>query len=122
MGNGIQVTELEYRQLMEFIAAEIWDIRLRYNSLQATKDSWNDRLNPTSKTSGLSLAEIDELQAHMVERQHELFRQWYRMNQRLQAEGRAYYIPGKIAEIGRGVLRVTRYMDVIHAGRKEGEP
>lgn len=118
----VQVTEQEYRQLMAFIATEIWDIKLRYNSLQAAKDNWNDRLNPTSKTSGLSLEEIDELQAHMVERQHELFRQWYRMNQRLQVEDRTYYTPGKIAEIGRSVLHVTRYMDVIHAGRKEGEP
>lgn len=116
----IQVTEQEYSQLMAYIATEIWDIKLRYNSFQATKEAWNDRFNPTSKTSGLSLQEIGNLQLGMVARQHELFNQWYRMNQHLQAEGRAYYTPQKIREIGGYILHVTRYMDIIKSEKKGG--
>lgn len=110
----MQITEAEYGQLMNYIATDIRDIKQRYNSIQATKDAWDDPFNPTSKTSGLTLEEMTQLQADMVARQHELFRAWHRMNQRLREEGYSYYLPDKLRELGSCILHVTRYGDVLN--------
>jgi hypothetical protein len=105
-------------QLMTYIAADIADCRDRHKSLQAAKDAWDDRFNPTSKTSGLTLEEMADLQQHLVTRQHKLFIQWYHMNEKLRREGKSHYLPQKVRDVGGALLHVTRYMDVIENERR----
>lgn len=107
------MNEEYYFQLMNYIAGDIAGCRDRYKSLQRTKDNWNDRFNPTSKTSGLTLEEMTELQKHLVERQHDLFIQWYQMNEALKREGKSHYLPQKIRDIGGGLLELSSWKDLI---------
>lgn len=113
MDRNIIVTETEYNQLMNYIAGDIADCRERYKSLQLTKDDWDDRYKPTSKTSGLTYDEIEKLQRSLVRRQHVLFLQWYDMNEKARAAGKSYYLPQKIRDIGSNILEVSRYTDLL---------
>jgi hypothetical protein len=109
-----QITRDEFYQYMYLLEAEIFDIKIKYNDLQATVNDWNDKFDPASKKSGLSLESIKDLQKSMVIRQHELFRQWYKMNNTTTDRGYIkHFTAQKEQDIGKLILHKTRWMDVI---------
>jgi hypothetical protein len=102
-----------YSQLMTYIALDIEELRQRYDRLQRTLEYWDDRFSPTSKTSGLSLEEIADLKASIESRQHDLFIQWYEMNEKARLEGRPFYLAGKVRELGGYLINVASYKDLL---------
>jgi hypothetical protein len=102
---------MEYRRLimkyMFYLEQDIKDIKERYANFMKA-----------GKYCGLSEDEIKESQDILVERQHQLFVEWYRLNEENKKEGRPFYTSSKIKELGSYLLRLGSYKDLILEAKK----
>lgn len=111
----LTITESEYNDYMNLLADKVKDYREKYNRLQNTIDNWNDYFNPTSKISGLTIEEMQDLQKSFKEYQHKYFLQWYKLNNELKSKGLAYYNPEYQRRLGDYLIGVVRWTDLLTA-------
>ena len=87
----MQITEQEYNQYMSLLATEI------RNLVELYKQTNNA-----------------ELKAYFQNQQHEYFKKWYAMNERLKQSELSHYTPQKVRNLVEYLINVTNYKQLIN--------
>lgn len=104
-----------FMQLMEYLAADVASLGRQYRDLAQFKEPYHPiQFRPYAD---VALAEVEEMQQSLADRQHKAFLQWYDMNQQRIAEGKDHYIGRKVKELGYCIVR-GNYKDLLSEYRK----
>ncbi len=112
----IQITESDYNNYMFLLEEQIKHHCYKINELYVSIDKAKNNNSLYGKYEGsLTVEDMERLIKSFTEYQHQYFIKWYNLNKNAQQQGKTYYLPAKIRDIGNYLKGIVRYTELLEA-------